>query len=146
LDEARNAINKTIECDKEFGDTALPWTAWIILSRIEFDAGNSIAAHEARSKAMSSYLSYRRNGGENIDPSGQLALIIQQSFASNTLPDAVSLLQQLAEDPSFKPMYPFVRALRQICAGSRSRSLADSPNLSYDEAAEVLLLIDSLET
>jgi tetratricopeptide (TPR) repeat protein len=146
LDEARDAITKTIYCDKEFGHAALPWTAWIILARIEFDAGNSTAAHEARNQAKLAYLSYRQAGGENPDPSGQLALAVQQAFDSNSLPDAICLLQQLSEDSSFKTMLPFVRAIQQICGGSRNRSLADNPNLSYDEAAEVLLLIESLLT
>jgi tetratricopeptide (TPR) repeat protein len=145
LDEARNAIIKTINCDKEFGHTALPWTAWIILSKIEFDAGNIDAALEARNKAKSAYLLYRRNGGENTDPSGQLVLAVQQAFESNTLPDAVFLLQHIAEDPSLEAMLPFVRTIQKILGGSRNRSLADNPNLSYDEAAEVLLLIESVE-
>jgi hypothetical protein len=42
-------------------------------------------------------------------------------------------------------MLPFLTALQAITAGSRDRSLAEDPGLTYDQAAEVLLLIEALE-
>jgi hypothetical protein len=40
---------------------------------------------------------------------------------------------------------PFVRALQAIVGGSRDRALADAPGLDYTMAAEILLLIETLE-
>lgn len=40
---------------------------------------------------------------------------------------------------------PFVVALRAIAAGNRDRSLADAAELYYRSAAELLVLIDTLE-
>jgi hypothetical protein len=42
-------------------------------------------------------------------------------------------------------MLPFLTTLQAITAGSRDRSLAEDPALDFDEAAEVLLLIEALE-
>jgi hypothetical protein len=39
----------------------------------------------------------------------------------------------------------FVQSLQSIVAGSRDRTLADAPDLSYSMAAEILFLIDTLE-
>jgi hypothetical protein len=62
-------------------------------------------------------------------------------------PDSLEdpLLQQLAADPQAASKLPFLTALVAITAGSRDRSLAEVPGLSYDQAAEVLLLIEALE-
>jgi hypothetical protein len=58
---------------------------------------------------------------------------------------AASLLQQLAADPRAASLLPFLTALQAITTGSRDRSLAEDPGLSYDQAAEVLLLIEALQ-
>jgi hypothetical protein len=54
-------------------------------------------------------------------------------------------MQQLAGDPDFANQLPFLTAFQAITAGSRDRTLAEDPGLSYDQAAEVLLLIEALE-
>ena len=43
------------------------------------------------------------------------------------------------------PVSTFIRALQAIVAGSRDRTLADDPDLDYGMAAEILLLIETLE-
>jgi hypothetical protein len=40
---------------------------------------------------------------------------------------------------------PIIHALEAIVAGSRDRTLADAPDLSYSMAAEILFLIETLE-
>ena len=145
LKEARQAIRRAIDCGAPFGHAALPWTSWAILADIETAAGNSAAAADARHQAFGAYLAYRRDGGENQSGSGRLALAIREALASGDSAEATSLLQQLAADPDFANQLPFLTALQAITAGSPDRSLAEDPGLSYDEAAEVLLLIEALE-
>ena len=48
--------------------------------------------------------------------------------------------------PDAQWFLPFINALQAIVAGSRDRTLADAPDLSYMMAAEILLLIETLET
>jgi hypothetical protein len=142
---ARAIITRAIQCKEAYGHSAAPWTSWNILADIETKDGNPSAAAEARQQAMAAYLAYRRNGGENQYGSGPLALAIRQSLAAGTSAKATSLLQQLAAKPDWAETLPFINALRAITAGSRDRSLADNPSLSYYQAVEVVLLIEALE-
>jgi tetratricopeptide (TPR) repeat protein len=145
LDEARQAIRRAIECTAPFGHAAEPWKSWNILTKIETAAGNSAAAADARRQALAAFLAYRRDGGENQSEAGRLALAVRQALASGDPAEVTSSLQQLAADPAWAEHLPFLTALQGITAGSRDRSLAEDPGLSYDEAAEVLLLIEALE-
>ena len=145
LQKARQAILRAIDCGAPFGLAALPWTSWAILADIETAAGSSAAAAVARHQALTTFLAYRRDGGEKQTGSGRLALDVRQTLASGDPAEATSLLQQLAGDPDFANQLPFLTALKAITAGSRDRSLAEDPGLDYKEAAEVLLLIEALE-
>ena len=58
---------------------------------------------------------------------------------------AESLLQQQAPKFEAAGFGGFIHALQAIVAGSRDPTLADAPDLSYTMAAEILLLIESLE-
>jgi tetratricopeptide (TPR) repeat protein len=145
LEEARLDIRRAIDCGAPFGHAASPWTSWAILANIETAAGNSAVAADARHQALGAFLAYRRDGGENQSGSGRLALDVRQSLVNGDAAEATSLLQQLAAEPDFANQLPFLTALQAITAGSRDRSLAEDPGLSYDQAAEVLLLIEALE-
>jgi tetratricopeptide (TPR) repeat protein len=144
LDEARQAIRRAIECKAPFGHAASPWTSWAILTDIETAGGNSAAAADARHQAIDAFLAYRRDGGDNQSGAGRLALAVRQALASGDQAEAASLLQQLAAVPDFENQLSFLTALQAITTGSRDRSLAEDPGLSYDQAAEVLLLIEAL--
>ncbi|MGZ5459651.1 MAG: hypothetical protein ACXW4P_23395 [Thermoanaerobaculia bacterium] len=59
---------------------------------------------------------------------------------------AASLIKAAAADPDLPAqLRPFIQALQAIVAGSRDRTLADAPDLDYSMAAEILLLIQTLE-
>jgi tetratricopeptide (TPR) repeat protein len=146
LGEARQEIRRAIECTAPFGHAAEPWKTWSILTRIETDAGNSSAAAEAKGKAVSAYLAYRRDGGENHLSHGRLALIVTETFRSNGPDAAAELLQQFAAHPELPAnMSRFIEALAAVVAGHRDRSLAGAPELHYSMSAEILLLIETLE-
>ena len=54
-------------------------------------------------------------------------------------------LDQLDGDPTNPPISgPVLVALRAILAGNRDPALADDPALDYDDAAEILLLLERL--
>ncbi len=145
-DEARREIRRAIDCKSQFGHALLPWTTWDILADIETATGEAAAAAEARRHARDCYLAYRRDGGENHFGDGQLALLVNQSFQTGETATAGSLLAQLAADPKFGRMLAFVRTLQAIVAGSRDRSLADNPKLNFREYAEVMILLDTLDS
>jgi hypothetical protein len=121
-------------------------TSWHILAAIEADAGNSAAAGEAKRKAIAAYLVYRRDGGEDHSSVGRITLAVAQALLSGDSTGAASHLQRLVADPNWPARFlPFLQALQRIVAGSRDRALADSEDLHYQEAAEILFLIETLE-
>ena len=144
-DKARQEIRRAIECMAQFGHASEPWTSWAILADIETDAGNPTAAAEAKRKAIASYLAYRRDGGENHDGPGRISLAVTQPLLTGDPAQAAGLLQQLAADPDWAWLLPFIHALQAIVSGSRDPSLADAPGLRYTRAAEIGLLIETLE-
>jgi hypothetical protein len=139
-DEARIELHRAIECDRPFGYVAEPWLAFQILSDLERAVGNQSAAKQARSQAIQAYLAYRRAGGESQVPGGELcALVAQQPEA------AKAELPELMQDPDLQTyLKVLIPHLQAVLAGSRDVTLADDPNLDYDDAAELLLLIESL--
>ena len=145
LDEARQQICRAIDCFAQLGYTTELWRSWSILANIEMDAGNPAAAAEAKGKAIACYLAYRRDGGENHDAPGRIALAVTQSLLAGDPAQAALLLQQLAAEPDAAWLLPFIYALQAIVAGGRDRSLAAAPELHYTMAAEILLLIETLE-
>jgi len=139
-DEARREIQRAIECDKSFGHAAQPWTTFDILCDLERALGNETGAREARRQAVEAYLAYRRDGGESRTPGGQLCALVAERPA-----EAGAILAQLLQDPEMPAQArALVPALQSVLDGSRDVTLADDPNLDYDDAAELLLLIESL--
>ncbi len=146
MQEARQEIRRAIECNAQFGHASEPWKTWGILATIETDAGNPTAAAEAKRKAVASYLAYRRDGGENHTTPGRICLAVTQSLLAGDPAAAASLLEGVAADPGLPShALTFIQALQAIVAGSRDRTLADAPDLDYTMAAEILLLIETLE-
>ncbi len=145
LDQAWQEIHRAIECKEGLGHMGSAWNAWSILADIETDAGNPAAAAEARAKAIAGYLAYRRDGGENHDVPGRIALAVTQSLLAGDPATAASLLQQQAPRFEAAGLGGFIRALQAIVAGSRDRTLADAPDMDFGMAAEILFLIETLE-
>jgi tetratricopeptide (TPR) repeat protein len=147
FEEARQEIRRAIECKAQFGHASEPWKTWSILAGIDTDAGDPAAAAEAKRKAVECYVAYRRDGGENHYDDGRICLAVTEHLLAGDPADASSLLEGQAADPDL-PAYArtFIQALQAIVAGSRDRSLADSPDLTYTMAAEILLLIETLES
>ena len=146
LDEARQEIQKAIECKAQFGHATEPWTTWAVLAAIETNSGEPAAAAAARQKATECYLAYRRDGGENHTGPGRLVFDMTQKFRVGGPAAAASFLQELAGAPNLSAcLRPFIQALQAIVAGSRDHTLADSPDLDHTMAAEILFLIERLK-
>lgn len=146
LDEARQEIERAIVCDQGLGHAAEPWKTWNSLSDIETDAGRLPEAQQARRQAIEAYLAYRRDGGENQDPDGQLCNTICQMVRTG---HAAALMEQLRLREGVRQKLPapkrsLIAVLQAILEGSRDPVLAEASELSYDTAAEVLWLIERL--
>ncbi len=147
FDAARDEIQRAIQCKKTLGHAGSTWNSWNILARIERAVGSIGAAAEAKRNAIACYLAYRRDCGENHSPNGRIALGVTQSLVAGDPGRAESLLQEVvAESNLTRSRATFIRALEAIVSGSRDRALADAPDLSSMMAAEILFLIETLET
>ncbi|MBH0182583.1 MAG: tetratricopeptide repeat protein [Nitrospira sp.] len=147
LVEARKEICRAITCKESFGHTVERWKSWHILAEIESAAGNDSAATKAQRHATTSYLAYRRDGGDNHYDQGRLALGTIERLRAGGAELANSFLQQFAASRELPAnMLAYLNALRSVVAGSRDPALADAPQLDYMASAEILFLIENLVT
>ena len=143
-DEARAEVLRAIECKEPYGHVAMPWTTWGILHQLELATGNAEEAARARRSALESYLAYRREGGYGTTPAEELCATVARAIAAgDTSKLEQSLSQPLGEDapPWVRVVFPKVLA---VLRGERDPTLADDPELDYDAAAELLLLLETL--
>ncbi|ABW27759.1 tetratricopeptide repeat protein [Acaryochloris marina] len=145
-DAARTEIQRAIECDRQFGHAAQSWTAFAILHDIEAATGNPGAAHSAWLQARDAYLAYRQQGGYAQYGGGKLVDQVLGLMAQEQVDEIQAQLGELVNHPdvsdSIKQLIPTVVA---ILGGNRDRSLADHDALYYDDAAEILYLIERLD-
>ena len=145
-DDARTELMRAIECIQSFGLAAQPWKTWAMLYELERIAGNTQATARARTKAVESYLAYRRQGGVGQGPAAQLMVRLEELLARNGHEEATRFIDGLPpewhEQDWFGRLLPKLQA---IIAGSRDPALADDPDLDYDEAVEMRLLLERLK-
>jgi tetratricopeptide (TPR) repeat protein len=144
-DEARQELLRAIECNNLFGHAAQPWKSWDLLYDLEQTTGNAPAATDARQQAVQCYLEYRRDGGESQQPSARLCAFIANAMRQG---DTTAVAQELAylaamtdPPPRLQTMLPKLHA---ILHGDRNPTLAADLALEYDDAAELLLLLETL--
>ena len=114
---------------------------------LERAVGNAAAAAEARRRAVQAYLDYRRDGGENHSGGGQLSAMIAEAIRTGQHDAAAAMLAQLLQGPDLPDsLRALIPALQAVLGGSRDAALAADPDLDYDDAAELLLLLESLGT
>jgi len=143
-DEARTELLRAIECGKPYGHAAEPWKTFDILYDLEQATGNPQAAAAARQQAIAKYLAYRQAGGENQNPGAKLCAVVLQAIQQKQKGEAEKVLKQFLgadAEPWAKAMVPKLQA---ILAGDRNPALAQDPNLDYDDAAELQLLLERL--
>jgi len=72
---------------------------------------------------------------------------VTEKLLAGDAASAASDLDELSAHPEMpNSLRPFLAALQAIAAGSRDRSLAEAPDLDFTMAAELLILIDVLES
>ena len=110
---------------------------------LEKAVGNREAADRARDQAIQLYLAYRRDGGENHTKGGRLCHEFRKALQENKTGKMATRLTELLNHPeistSLKPLIPKLQAL---LAGSRDPGLAADPELDFDDAAEILFLLE----
>jgi hypothetical protein len=72
------------------------WKSLAVPTDIEMDAGNVAAAAEANHRPTASYLTYRRDGGENQNIDGRICLVVTQLLLAGDPAAAASRLQEFA--------------------------------------------------
>lgn len=161
FDEARAQAERALECKKEYGVNASQWTTWGILQRIETAVGDIAAATKARRNAVAAYAQARRQGWQKTEgaaaslcevvgviveaqnsaaPPGEIAKDLPQLEAS-----VRDRLQALSTD-THAPTYLHVIApkLLAILDGARDPALCDDAALDYDDAVELMLLLEKI--
>ncbi len=144
-DEARQEIQRSIECKAPFGHAVLPWTTWAILEELERASGNTEAARTARQHAIETYLAYRRAGGVSQNTRARLFALISHAVQENVESEVCQVLDELVAQSGTPP---FLRALivrlQSVLAGDRNCALTADPDLAYIDAAELQLLLESI--
>jgi tetratricopeptide (TPR) repeat protein len=144
-DEARAEIRQAIECDRQFGHAAEPWTTFDVLQKIESATGNMAAARVAWGQARDAYLAYRRQGGYAQYDGGkmcdQLLPVLQQGHEAAAV-QQLSELVQAPNTPRF--LQRLIPKVVEVINSSRDTTLADDPTFHYSDAAEILFLIERL--
>ena len=144
-DEARTEILRAIECQRQFGHVALPWTSFDILHKIETATGSPGAAQAAWRQARETYLAYRRQGGYAQYPGGKLVDQVLGLIAQQQADEIGPLFDRRMNDPNAPDFLKrLIPNLVTILKGSRDVTLADDMALDYDDAAEILFLIERL--
>jgi tetratricopeptide (TPR) repeat protein len=143
--DTRQELQRALECKRPFGHATEIWKTWSLLHDLEQAAGNAPAAADAWQQAVKCYLAYRRAGGESQEPSAQLCTLIAHAIRQRDTTEATQFLAQAtaaADTPAWlKAMLPKLHA---ILHGGRDSALAADPALAYYDAAELLLLLETL--
>ena len=143
-DEARSELQRSLECKQALGHAATPWVTWGILHELEQASGNLHAALVARQHAMTAYLAYRRDGGENHEGGGRLSLMIGQEIQQGNTEEAQRLVDIELANESWGENMSFVRKLQAVVTGKRDMTLVEDESLHWELAAELILLLEQL--
>jgi tetratricopeptide (TPR) repeat protein len=144
-DEARVEIMRAIECISQVGLAATPWKSFNILRQIEEVDGYHTAAHAAWVQARDAYLAYRRQGGYAQTAGGRMVEELLGLIEQGKSSEVTEFLSQVSQAENTENWLK-VSAPRilDILQGSRDKSLGDDLTLDFDDAAEVLFLIERL--
>ena len=103
------------------------------------------AAAKARNKAIELYLSYRRDGGENHTGGGRLCVMFRQAVAEGKVDEFKATLAEIEGDVEYGvSMRKLARALDGILSGVRNKAVVEDMELYYDDAVEVLLILEEM--
>ena len=143
--EARLDLMRAIECEGRLDHSTQMWKSFDILRMIESAAGKPVAARAAWEQARDAYLAYRQQGGDVLEPGGELVdqvLGLVQQGQSEEVVQLLTRISQRKETPDSSKSH--AAKILSILNGSHDSRLADDPDLSYNHSAEILFLIERL--
>lgn len=143
-DEARRELLRAIECKEPYGHAAELWKSWDILHDLEQASGNAEAAARARAWAVESYLAYRRAGGQSMSGGAQLCAAAAQAIGQGETVELEQRLTELSGKDVAPPVKVLLAKVKAILRGERDSALAADPELNYDGAVELQLLLEAL--
>ena len=144
-DDARQELYRASECSLPDSATVRNWAIRRGLRDVSQMVENPSVADEARRQSIQKYLAYRRAGGENPNPGSRLCAQIGQAIrAGDTAPLAAKLAQIMASPNVPAAGKLLITKLQAILAGSRDLALATDPDLHYQYAGELQLLLEDL--
>jgi tetratricopeptide (TPR) repeat protein len=143
LPEARLALEQALTHKLEQGSDGEIWKTWHLLARLDTLQGKPGAA-DARQRAVESFLEHRRGGGRNPHPAAQLCqAVLALIQAGDTDPAHLRPPADRVPDPT-QGVGLLLDKLRAVLAGERDPALAEDSRLHYQYAAELRLLLDTL--
>ncbi len=143
--EARQELYRASECNLPDSFTARSWAIRRGLHDVGQAVQNPDVADQARQQAMQKYMTYRRAGGENTNPGARLCAQIGRAIRAGDTAILASRLEQVAASPNVPPAGKLlITKLQAILTGSRDPALATDPNLHYQYAVELQLLLEGL--
>lgn len=144
-DEARQELYRASECNLPDSYTARNWAIRRGLHDLGQTAQNQDVADRARRQAMQKYLAYRRAGGENDNPGARLCAQVHQAIRTGETSSLAAKLEQIAASPNVPAGGKLlIDKLKTILMGSYEPTLATDPNLHYQYAVELQLLLEAL--
>lgn len=137
--EARIQLTRVFECKSQLGYAAEPWSTWALLAYLETAESNQTAAAEARQKAIQIYITYRKDGGSSRNDQFHLVTATMQALQVGQTGDLVAQFENALQQNYPPFVKTLLHALIALLRGSRDPALADDPELSYIDAAELRL-------
>ncbi|MFO0872940.1 MAG: tetratricopeptide repeat protein [Phycisphaerales bacterium] len=148
-DAARPEITRAIECQSRLGPSAEPWKTWMILANLETAVGDAEAARRARERALRAYADARRQGWQITQGAGaplcDMAFQVLAQTPQHTAQTQAQFVALAASGDTPPHLKALVAQLVRLLDGVRDDSLWRSPDLHYNDAAEILLLLERLE-
>jgi len=144
-DEARQELYRASECNLPDSFTARNWAIRRGLHDVGQEVADADLAGRARRQAIDKYLAYRRAGGKNNHPGARLCARIGQIIRAGETARLAGKLEQIAASPNIPAAGKLlIVKLQAIVAGSRDPALSEDPDLHYQYAAELRLLLEEL--
>ena len=147
-DEARKEMYRASECNLPESPTARNWTIRRGLRDVSQAVKNVEIADQARQQAIQKYLAYRRSGGENTNPGTRLCAQIGEALQTGNqemINALVEKMEQITASPNVPPAGKLlIDKLRAILNGDRDLALTSDPDLHYQYAVELQLLLEEL--
>ena len=116
------------------------------IRKTEWPCGDQKAARAAWTQARDAYLAYRQQGGYAQLGGGKLVDGVLSLLAQQKTDEVQTLLSRLAGHPDTPDsLKKLIEAIAAFFAGTLDPALADDPALNYDDAAEILFLLERLK-